>query len=61
MKKLTFLLLIVLVTCAVAYSQDYDNAGMDYTKALYENKTASTRIAALKSISAHILILQINL
>ncbi len=48
MKKLTFLLLIVLVTCAVAYSQDYDNAGMDYTKALYENKTASTRIAALK-------------
>ena len=48
MKKLTFLLLIVLVTLSVAYSQDYDNAGMDYTKALYENKTASTRITALK-------------
>ena len=48
MKKLTFLLLIVLVTLSVTYSQDYDNAGMDYTKALYENKTASTRIIALK-------------
>ena len=48
MKKLTFLLLIVLVTLSVTYSQDYDNAGMDYTKALYENKTASARIAALK-------------
>ena len=48
MKKLTFLLMIALVTISITYSQDYDNAGMDYTKALYENKTASSRITALK-------------
>ncbi len=48
MKKLTYLLLIVLVTISVTYSQDYDNAGMDFTKALYENKTAPARITAFK-------------
>ena len=41
--------LIVLIVITLSYSQDYDNAGMDYTKALYENKTASARIAALKA------------
>ncbi|MCK5004878.1 MAG: hypothetical protein KAS21_07310, partial [Candidatus Aminicenantes bacterium] len=48
MKKLILSLLIVLISITVAYSQDYDNAGMDYTKALYENKTAAARISALK-------------
>lgn len=48
MKKLILSLLIVLVSINFVYSQDYDNAGMDYTKALYENKTAAARISALK-------------
>jgi len=49
MKKLILALLIVLVSITFSYSQDYDNAGMDYTKALYENKTAAARITALKN------------
>ncbi len=49
MKKLILSLLIVLVSITIAYPQDYDNAGMDYTKALFENKTASARITALKN------------
>ncbi len=48
MKKLILLLFIALVLTTLSYSQDYKNAGMDYTKALFENKTASARIAAFK-------------
>jgi len=52
MKKLTFLVMIALVLLSATYSQNYDNAGMDYTKALYENKTAAARITALKKYIA---------
>ena len=44
------LILIGLITAAFVlpcFSQNYDNAGMDFTKAVYENKTPETRITAL--------------
>ncbi len=48
MKRLIILILAVLTLVAISYPQDYDNAGMDYTKAIFENKTPTARIAALK-------------
>lgn len=32
-----------------ALAQDYNNAGIDFTKAMYDNKTAETRIAAFQA------------
>jgi len=52
MKRLIVSLLVVLTLTALTYTQDYKNAGMDYTKALYENKTVSARIIALKKYIA---------
>lgn len=49
MRKLLMVLSILMILVFTAFPQDYDNAGMDYTKALYENKTSSARITAFKS------------
>ncbi len=52
MKKFVTSLFLVFILTAFTFTQDYSNAGMDYTKALYENKTVSARINALKKYIA---------
>lgn len=41
--------LLVLALFVPAMAQDYTNAGMEYTKAMYDNKTPEARIAAYES------------
>lgn len=49
MKKFFLLILgLMILTCSIL-PQNYENAGMDYSKALFENKTPTARISALKS------------
>lgn len=52
MKKLLLALFVLIIVVFTAFPQDYDNAGMDFTKALYENKTPSARITAFKAYIA---------
>lgn len=48
MKKALFATLALTLLIPVI-AQDYNNAGMDFTKALYDNKTPETRIAAFQN------------
>ncbi len=48
MKKALFAI-VALALFIPAIAQDYNNAGMDFTKALYDNKTPETRIAAFQN------------
>ena len=47
MRNLIFIGLITLALMLPNIAQNYDYAGMDFTKALYENKTPETRVKAL--------------
>ncbi len=49
MKQFLLTVFTLVILTFTVLPQNYDNAGMDYTKALFENKTTSSRIKALKS------------
>ncbi|MEN8152998.1 MAG: hypothetical protein ABFR75_03175 [Acidobacteriota bacterium] len=49
MKKLLLMLSLLMILVITSFPQNYDNAGMDYSKAIFDNKTPSARITALKA------------
>ncbi len=49
MRKTILVILAISILPLLITSQNYENAGMDYSKALFENKTASARIKALRT------------
>jgi len=50
MKKVILLSVMLIMSLSICYSQDYTQIGIEYSKAIFENKTPAARIGALKAL-----------